>query len=202
MSDGTGVRVGTDLTPEEARALTDEIRSRMENIAPLVTRAYEGRAWEVMGYPSWTEYVAGEFGGPLRLGRGDRQQVVAELRQAGLSTRGIGAALGVDDKTVRNDLSGADFSASATVTGLDGKVYPAAREITPEEQQFADGVWAEVHSQEWFLDLEVAVNDLRELKQWASGLDLTNRDKQQVETVRALVREAEGIVAFIAEAVR
>ncbi|MCC6619203.1 MAG: hypothetical protein IT341_09240 [Chloroflexi bacterium] len=42
-----------------------------------------------------------------------------------MSTRAIGAALGVDDKTVRNDMSGADYS--APVTGLDGKTYRGAR---------------------------------------------------------------------------
>lgn len=50
-----------------------------------------------------------------------RQEVVADLSSEGMSTRAIGAAIGVNDKTVRNDLSGAEKSAPepAPATALD-----------------------------------------------------------------------------------
>jgi len=57
-----------------------------------------------------------------------RREIVASLREAGHSLRAIGGAVGVDDKTVRNDLSTADLSAVPDrVKGLDGKSRPARR---------------------------------------------------------------------------
>lgn len=132
----TDVRLAVALTSDEARSLTDEIRSRFEDVAPLIARAFAGRIWQPMGYPSWHEYVVGEFGGPLRLGRTERIEAVGDLRQAGLSTRAIGTALGVDHTTVMEDMSGGGNPPPAPVTGLDGKTYrPPA--LTPEEVEVA-----------------------------------------------------------------
>lgn len=208
MSGTTGneVRVGTDLTPEDARVLTDEIRVQMDAIAPLVTRAYKGRAWIALGYESWPEYVAGEFGGPLRLGREDRKQVVAELRQAGLSTRGIGEALGVSNSTVHGDLGEVFDSEQVPVTGTDGKAYSATRPdpepLTPQEQREHERLLAKVASAEWFIDLRVALETLREARHWAAGVRLDGKSPEHIAEVRALVAEARQIVAFIEEKVR
>lgn len=205
----TPAGVGPGLTPDEARALTDEIRGRMEDIAPLVTRAFEGQAWKALGYDSWAEYVAGEFGGPLRLGREDRQQVVTELRRAGLSTRAIGTALGVSHPTVMADIgaTGKDLpDLPATVTGLDGRERAATRPepepLTQQEQREHERLVASVAAEEWFITLEVALETLREAKTWAVGVRLTNRKPEHVAAVRALVNEAAEIVAFIEEKVR
>lgn len=61
-----------------------------------------------------------------------RRQVVAELRAAGHSLRAIAGAVGVDDKTVRNDLAKATAEGSAVepperTQGLDGKTRPSRR---------------------------------------------------------------------------
>lgn len=49
-------------------------------------------------------------------------RAVAELRQAGMSTRAIGQALGVSNSTVHEDAQLFDSEQSpATVTGLDGR---------------------------------------------------------------------------------
>jgi phage N-6-adenine-methyltransferase len=69
------------------------------------------------------------------LTREQRRDVVARLRQQGWSLRRIAGRLGVSDGTVRNDLNdgGAQFYApdnsdnAPTVTGADGKQYPARR---------------------------------------------------------------------------
>jgi hypothetical protein len=60
----------------------------------------------------------------------DRQELVVKLRAEGQSTRQIAAALGVDPKTVRNDLNDAaeatgENSPVDRVTGKDGKSRPA-----------------------------------------------------------------------------
>lgn len=69
-----------------------------------------------------------------------RREVVADLRSNGHSLRAIAGAVGVDDKTVRNDLaqSGAEWSAPDGIRGLDGKTYPAQRP-TAEPDDDDDG---------------------------------------------------------------
>ncbi len=107
----------------EARDRADRIRAGLEDLKPLIVAAWEARDWEALGYDSWQAYVVGEYGGPLRLGRPERQQAVAEMRAEGMSTRAIGSALGVDHRTVGHDLEGGEYSPPAPVTGLDGRTY-------------------------------------------------------------------------------
>jgi len=103
----------TGLTPDAAREVTDRIKVGVEAVWHLIAQAYEGPAWAALGYSSWDDYCTREFGtSRLRLPREERQEVVASLRESGLSTRAIAAATGYDDKTVRNDLAaGAENSA-------------------------------------------------------------------------------------------
>lgn len=57
----------------------------------------------------------------------ERLPVEVALREEGHSLRAIAGVVGVDEKQVRRDLSGADMSAPETTRGLDGKSYPARR---------------------------------------------------------------------------
>lgn len=211
MSGTTGneVRVGTDLSPEEARALTDEIRASMEELAPVVTRAYKGRVWIALGYESWEAWVAGELGGPLRLGRNDRKQAVAELRQAGMSTRGIGTALGVHHDTIAEDVKELSEIRQLpdSLTGTDGKTYSAVRPDPERPARATDEGehqrrLARVQAAEWFMPLEIALATLREARTWAMRVNLQGRDESHIREVRSLVTEAGQIVAFIEERVR
>jgi hypothetical protein len=59
-----------------------------------------------------------------------RREIVADLRAQGHSLRAIAGAVGVDPKTIRNDLSTGDRSPvdlPARITGLDGRSRPATR---------------------------------------------------------------------------
>ena len=117
-------------------------------------RAYIERAWAALGYDGWDDYCTREFGtSRLRLPREERSEVVASLRESGLSTRAIAAATGVSEGTVRNALKeGAQNYAPAptAITGTDGKTYaptapkpaPAATELNDfiAEQGLADVV--------------------------------------------------------------
>lgn len=85
------------LTADEARSLTDQIAKKIAGLVPLVKRAYEGRADKALGYASWHAYCEAELGG-IRIPLADRPAAVAELRGAGMSTRAIGSAIGVDPK--------------------------------------------------------------------------------------------------------
>lgn len=113
----------TDLTCEQARVLTDTINATLGSLWRQLVKAWEGRAWVALGYASWDAYCAAELDTDhFKLPRAERREVVASMREAGMSTRAIAAATGVDPKTVRND-SGGDFSPPAPVVGRDGKTY-------------------------------------------------------------------------------
>lgn len=164
---------------EEARERADRIRAALENIAPLIRAAWERHDWEALGYGSWSEYVVGEFGGPLRLGRAERREAVAGLRSAGMSTRAIGAALGVTHPTVRADLAdGRNLPPApngapvpATVTGLDGKSYRPREEErmeatvtvidTPRKRQLADAQRRRLETH--LITLEGTANELNRI---------------------------------------
>lgn len=109
------------LTADEARVLVHRLNASLANVVDLVGRLYAGRAWEALGHESWEALCRAEVRVP-RLDRGERAEVVLELRAAGLSTRAIGSAVGIGDATVRRDLATAsdDAVAPETVVGLDG----------------------------------------------------------------------------------
>jgi hypothetical protein len=49
------------MTESEARDVTTRIKNRVDNLALLLLRAHEGRAWMPLGYRSWERYVRAEF---------------------------------------------------------------------------------------------------------------------------------------------
>lgn len=113
---------------DQARTLTDRIKIAVEGTWLLIQEAYTSRAWAVLGYDTWDEYCSKEFGASrLRLPREERQEIVASLRESGLSTRAIAAATGMHHSTVAEDLRGVGNPTPRPVTGTDGKTYAAAR---------------------------------------------------------------------------
>lgn len=91
--------------PDYARDLTDRIKIAVEGTWELIKEAYVSRAWEALGYRSWDDYCTREFGtSRLRLPREERQEVVASLRESGLSIRAIAAATGDSVGTVHDAL--------------------------------------------------------------------------------------------------
>lgn len=155
------------LSATEAQRLTQRIkitasgvRDGLFKLRNLVDEAKRSNAWQVLGFPSWTAYLADTLADePMRLGREERQELVAYLSGEGMSTRAIAPIVGVDNKTVHNDLRRVENStpaepevtenvdpatgevlepeppAPAPVTGLDGKTYtrpaPTPREEPP-----------------------------------------------------------------------
>lgn len=141
------------MSPEDARELTDRIKVGVGAVWELVKTAYQGGAHRALGYASWDDYCTREFGtSRIRLPKEERQEVVASLRESGLSTRAIAAATGVNRETVMRDLDEVvgnqppDSEHTFTpvdidpetgevlrdeepeperVTGIDGKSYPA-----------------------------------------------------------------------------
>lgn len=96
-----------DPTADEARRLTDKIKVGVEGVWHLIEEAYTSRAWAALGYKSWDDYCTREFGtSRLRLPRENRPEVVASLRESGLSVRAIVAATGAGVGTVHRALTG------------------------------------------------------------------------------------------------
>lgn len=121
----------TTLSRDDAQQLTDRIKVAVEGTWQLIREAYTSRAWSALGYDSWDEYCSAEFGGSrLRLPREERQEVVASLRESGLSTRAIASATGLNQSTISRDLS-TDAKASVEepshITGVNGKSYTPTR---------------------------------------------------------------------------
>lgn len=122
-----------DLTEQEAKRLTDDIRSSLALAHGLIQSAWEKRAWLSLGYRTWDEYVRGEFQDlvltpPLE----KRQSVVASMSESGMSLRAIAAATDLSPATVQRTLKKAESAGETPVreswVGLDGKTYktPAA----------------------------------------------------------------------------
>ncbi|WP_154793226.1 hypothetical protein [Occultella kanbiaonis] len=132
-----------DLDPVAARRLTDQLRVALEGGWQLAIRAWAGRVWVALGYASWDEYCTRELGQcRIRLPRQDREEVLAPLSAAGMSTRAIGSLTGLHATTVQRVLADADVSPGEAeadavpvarrggagprrVAGRDGKQYPS-----------------------------------------------------------------------------
>lgn len=101
------------LNAADARALTDRIKVGVEAVWELIKQAYTERAWDALGYSSWDDYCTREFGtSRLRLPREERAEVVASLRESGLSQRAIASATGLSQDTVRRDLTAGERNRS------------------------------------------------------------------------------------------
>lgn len=101
-----------EMSVTEARRITERIRlaamsfaDAKAKLAQYVDEAREGRAWAVLGFRSWTEYLTDVFSDePLRLTRDERREIVGQLSDAGMSTRAIAPIVGMSQKTVVKDL--------------------------------------------------------------------------------------------------
>lgn len=121
-----------ELTRDEARALTDDIKGRVVDLLPRIQKAFNGRADKALGYDSWHEYCTAELD-DLRIPLTERPAKVAELRQSGMSIRAISSALGVGVGTVSRDLATVPSgTVPDRIVSLDGKERPATQPVRPE----------------------------------------------------------------------
>lgn len=101
------------LSASEAQRLTQRIkltasgvRDGLFKLRNLVDEAKRSNVWQILGFPSWTAYLADTLADePMRLGREERQELVGYLSGEGLSTRAIAPIVGVDNKTVHRDIA-------------------------------------------------------------------------------------------------
>lgn len=172
------------MSRTEAEQVTSRIKLLVENVAAttekiitLIEQAESGKAWQALGYQSWTAYVQSEFAESLtRLQRAERIPVVQKLSSTGMSTRAIASVVGAGKSTVDRDLAGVPDGtpAPAPVTGIDGKTYlrngkPTAEAMEalskdvpevrrkPRRPSLPDAYWNAVY------DLDKAVRRLEKL---------------------------------------
>ena len=117
---------------ERARTLVEQIRQAVTVAYDAIAEAYRDQAWRALGYPDWDAMCDAEFGVRLRIPREEQVELVANLRQQGMSTRAIAPVLGVSKRAAAYVVAGVQNCTPDAVTGLDGKRYPPpARHPTP-----------------------------------------------------------------------
>ena len=125
------------ISAQDARNLTDKIKAGTAALWELIKEAYASRAWASLGYASWDDYCTQEFGtSRIRLPREERQEVVASMREIGMSTRAIASATGNSRRTIQADSQEvAQIAPPAPVTGTDGKTYTPRPQPKPEPME-------------------------------------------------------------------
>ncbi|MGM7670242.1 DNA-binding response regulator [Microbacterium sp. A93] len=198
LDEGAAANKRGDLAADAARELTDRIRTGLEGVYQWIKAAYQGRAWLTMGYSSWDEYVTREFGNlHLRPPKEERQEVILSMREARMSTRAIGQATNLNDRTVRRELKAAGAANAApdqpTVQGKDGKTYAASHPSRPVEPIIEDAI--DVDAVGVPVPGQLSVDEVMDLPASVAGvepLDLAERAGVGRERVLRLLREFHG----------
>jgi hypothetical protein len=97
-------RADAERLDKRIRLLADDINNKLTKLYELVELAKVGEIHVVLGFPSWTAYIADVFGGQVRLERDQRREVVGYLSGEGMSQRAIAETVGVGVGTVNRDL--------------------------------------------------------------------------------------------------
>lgn len=94
----------TVITPDDVRASIRRARKSLVDAANEVVWQIEMEAWRTLGYPSWTAMREAEYGGvAFMVPSKDRPELVARIREAGLTQREAAATAGVTEQTIYND---------------------------------------------------------------------------------------------------
>ena len=128
------------ISAQDARNLTDKIKAGTAALWELIKEAYASRAWASLGYASWDDYCTQEFGtSRIRLPREERREVVASMREIGMSPAAIEQATGVSRRTVNREISqwanAHPEKELPPVTGTDGKTYTPKPRPEPEPME-------------------------------------------------------------------
>jgi transposase len=125
----SAVHAPAPLDVARVRKAIRELRAKLAEAVDLLGELYDGRAWVALGLPSWQalcEQELPELGQLLTLA--ERQSLVVDLRQRGMSLRAAAAPAGVSAATAKTWTDNAGVQL-ATVTSLDGRVRPASSSV-------------------------------------------------------------------------
>jgi hypothetical protein len=139
-----GSTVYSALSVEQARKLTDDIKTAVADLWELVIHAYRERIWVVLDYGTWDEYCAKELGHipQRRISPDERMEIAAGLQSAGLSIRAIASSMGTGTRQVQEALAKffqvcSETTPDKKVTGQDGKKYPARKKPAAKKKTAA-----------------------------------------------------------------
>jgi ribosomal protein S16 len=106
MKSTTEVRSTAPLSVDEARTLTDRIRSAAETLWSLLLEAYERQAWRTLGYGSWKDYVEEEFSMSRQHAYRllDQGRVIRALEEATGGVSPVGDVSERDARAIKPDL--------------------------------------------------------------------------------------------------
>lgn len=108
----------------EVQDAQDRFETSLATLFSLCSQAYSGDVWRIRGYGSWTQYCRAEFNdGKLLYSRQERQKAAVYFHEHSLtsltegegvfmSNRAIADFLGVDERTVRRDITSAQNDSS------------------------------------------------------------------------------------------
>ncbi len=122
------------------RVMAGSVRDQVQTLARLIDQAKAGEVHAVLGYPSWTAYIADVFSSaPLHLEREQRRELVGYLSGEGMSVRAIGQTVGADRNTVRSDLRqvGEFHPPENDDLAPDGSVKANPREFFDSDEEMA-----------------------------------------------------------------
>jgi ParB family chromosome partitioning protein len=135
------------------------------------------------------EWVQDRIGGYVQLNVPERREAVAELKEAGLSTRETGDVLGVDHETIRRDLTtGANAPSQVADTGANAPLV-FQDEVSKQAARFG-GLTGEI---EWYTPreyLDAAIEVMGAIDLDPASSDLA---QQHVKAKRYFTRETDGL---------
>lgn len=92
------------ITPNDVRASIRRARKSLEDAASEIVWQIEMEAWRTLGYSSWTAMREAEYGGAaFMVPSKSRPEIVARIREAGLTQREAAATAGVSVPTIKRD---------------------------------------------------------------------------------------------------
>ncbi|MFT9573300.1 MT-A70 family methyltransferase [Mycobacteroides abscessus subsp. abscessus] len=123
--------IAAEQLDHQLRSAAAVAADSLELVAALVEEAKAGRVHELLGFPSWTAYLADALGGKLHVPDAVRSELIGLLSDEGMSVRGISAVTRVSKSAVSRQVShggtrepqSESVHAPLPVVGLDGKVY-------------------------------------------------------------------------------
>lgn len=118
LVNATTGEIVSDLTPSEARDLTEAIKASAETVWSLLRESHQRGAWSALGYSSWREYATTEFG--MSQSRAyqllDQARVITEIEAASSTDVEISEAMARDLKPVIEEAKAAARAAAAAGT--------------------------------------------------------------------------------------
>jgi hypothetical protein len=130
------------LTKDETLILVDDIKARVGSVTAHIDAIHDDvvvlygkRGPEAVGASNWATFCEEYLGVNLPIKKDEKLDLMRALMSSGLTSRAVGAVIGVDQSTVVRNARPTDARASVaeaptTKISLDGKTRPASR-LTP-----------------------------------------------------------------------